>query len=177
MAIRILENMALFHDIPHDMESFYWVLLWVALRHTEHSRGQKRCEEIFVYGDDKLAGHQKWQWIDCLMNVILPGVEYCPLVFVNSEPLTFLLEEFRLLVKDQYMRPSEDILTHDAVLALFDQALGLGGWSTQCDRIPCTLPDSDSQSDTEDDENHSAAHEDEPILTKRTGLYWSPRGL
>ena len=25
------------HDVRHDIHSFYWVLLWVVLRHTRHT--------------------------------------------------------------------------------------------------------------------------------------------
>ena len=131
------------HRPRHDLESFYWVLLWVAVRHTRHSRRQNICERIFVYGDDEEAADCKWKWI---AHIVLPGTNPCPLVFVDNDPLTVLLDRFRLLIKDQYMRPSEDILTYDAVLAIFDEALGMDGWPTQCDRVPYAPLDNGLQS-------------------------------
>lgn len=33
------------HDYHHDLESFFWVLLWITLRHTEHDHenGKRGC--------------------------------------------------------------------------------------------------------------------------------------
>ena len=131
----------LVHKPRHDLESFYWVLLWVVLRHTQHPLGKGFYENIFVRGDQL----RKWLWV--ADRDAIPGLEDAKmLVFIDNEPLTSLVEEFRLLVKDQYLRPSEDVLTHDAVLAIFDGELAKDGWPSHCDRIPYTPPSPVNQS-------------------------------
>ncbi|KAJ7719916.1 hypothetical protein B0H16DRAFT_1336298 [Mycena metata] len=49
MAIQILKNDGVSHQPHHDLESIYWLLVWMILRHTKHthSDGQLACSNLF----------------------------------------------------------------------------------------------------------------------------------
>ena len=130
MAIAMLKAARkLIHKPHHDLESFYWVLLWVILRHTVHNFGQPRCEKVFVYGDDDSAKYQKKGWLE--------DAPAKPLLIKKNIPLQILIFEYGQLVLENL---TTRCLTHDAVLTLFDNALAMGGWPT-ADIVPCTLLD------------------------------------
>lgn len=114
------------HSVHHDLESFYWVLLWIVLRHTKHNIVvQDPCQVAFEYGDDQAARNAKRGWI----------MDYDDkLKVLHNEPLTTLLEEFRQLIErcailapkvspDQHQH-----LTHAKVLKIFDDALKRTDW-------------------------------------------------
>ncbi|KAJ7439811.1 hypothetical protein B0H11DRAFT_555038 [Mycena galericulata] len=48
MAIAIIKNTTT-HDAHHDLESFYWLLIWMILRHTRHTdpNGRLGCSSVF----------------------------------------------------------------------------------------------------------------------------------
>ncbi|KAI0788306.1 hypothetical protein C8Q74DRAFT_1328907 [Fomes fomentarius] len=112
------------HGVHHDLESVYWVLLWVVFRHTKHSLGPERCGEVFKYGSDREAYNAKMSWIGTV-----PGFDMMKssqLVVENNEPLTTLLHEFRCLVRRQLMEIVK--LDYESVLAIFDEALKKHNW-------------------------------------------------
>lgn len=37
MAVEVLQRRLVIHEARHDLESFYWLLLWLVLRHTRLS--------------------------------------------------------------------------------------------------------------------------------------------
>ncbi|KAI0706502.1 hypothetical protein C8Q76DRAFT_696735 [Earliella scabrosa] len=123
-----------FHDVHHDLESFYWVLLWIVLRHTEHSLGQSRCETVFKYGNDQDAWSAKEAWLG---SPYTDKNDAWKLNVTNNEPLTVLMREFRLLVRKQAREGF--VLEYDIVLALFDKVLAMEGWPSQKDWVPCML--------------------------------------
>ncbi|KAI0750186.1 hypothetical protein C8Q80DRAFT_1166504 [Daedaleopsis nitida] len=53
IACQLLDRKLIIHDARHDLESFFWVLIWVILRHTEHEhyRGDEACGLYFKLGD------------------------------------------------------------------------------------------------------------------------------
>ncbi|KAI0750219.1 hypothetical protein C8Q80DRAFT_1166696 [Daedaleopsis nitida] len=135
MAVEMLTDKVVIHKPRHDLESYYWVLLWIIIRHTLHSLGQQRCEEIFVYAKDSEANMRKWNWVT--RNDI---EEKSYLVHVSSNrPLTLLLRRYRELVRNQINAKTE--LDYDSVLAIFDDALNMDGWPSDSDWIECTLLD------------------------------------
>lgn len=46
MAVELLiaqnDNLPTVHSACHDLESFYWLLVWLILRHTDHDHPKKR---------------------------------------------------------------------------------------------------------------------------------------
>lgn len=126
---------AVIHEPRHDLESFYWVLLWVVLRHTDHNLGQDQCEAIFVYGDDKKARTMKAGWLS------YGNVDPAHALYItNNRPLTYLMYQYRKLVQSNAFRKTG--LDYDSVLQIFDVALGQADheWPTD-DRVECTLLD------------------------------------
>ncbi|KAI0750208.1 hypothetical protein C8Q80DRAFT_1233151 [Daedaleopsis nitida] len=135
MAVEMLTDQVVIHKPRHDLESYYWVLLWIILRHTFHSLGQQRCEEIFVYGKDSEANMRKWYWVtrnDKKEKHYLVNVS-------NNRPLTVLLRQYRGLVRNHI--DTRTGLDYDSVLSIFDNALNMDGWPSDSEWIECTLLD------------------------------------
>ncbi|KAI0762193.1 hypothetical protein BD413DRAFT_445226, partial [Trametes elegans] len=130
MAYEILASEPTVHSGHHDLESIYWVLVWIVLRHTNHSHplGQKACSEVFVMPGDSTypAAAAKLLW---LTKQVRPGNQR--LVVTNNEPLTQLLSDLAILVgkqlPDMWCTPRTS-LTHEAMLEKFDAALAMDGW-------------------------------------------------
>ena len=116
------------HRPCHDLESAYWVLLWIVLRHTKHDLGQQICETVFIYGNDWAAQSSKNNW--------LSGKK--KLRIARNRPLTRLLRQYRSLI---WQHLETNTLEHGHVIALFDEALTLGDWPTDDDLVECTLLD------------------------------------
>ncbi|KAI0666595.1 hypothetical protein C8Q78DRAFT_436711 [Trametes maxima] len=133
MAYEILSTPDIVHNTHHDLESFYWVLLWVVVRHTDHGdvRGQKLCDRIFKYGDDEESANAKKGWL-----------EKATFNIPNNAPLTYLLTELTALVQENLpttrRNAKQTLLTYQALLSVFDSALAMPGWPTD-DWRPCTL--------------------------------------
>ncbi|PIL28128.1 hypothetical protein GSI_09779 [Ganoderma sinense ZZ0214-1] len=126
------------HDVRHDIHSFYWVLLWVVLRHTRHNLSDSTtavdpldaCAKVFKQSSSLDAANAKrgWMW-DCRY-----------LVITGNGPLTALLSEYaRLIGKTSY--PERLPLDYDEVLDIFDRALAREDWPQSNDGpVRYTLP-------------------------------------
>ncbi|TFK45205.1 hypothetical protein OE88DRAFT_1812708 [Heliocybe sulcata] len=127
------------HELCHDLESVYWVLLWVVLRHTKSQvtewgrpkRGTDCVEAIFDGG-----GARKVAFL-CMAKVNIPG----------NEPLTELLKRFQFLVSLRYMNeelrsrlehvmPVLPALTYKDVIDVFDDAIKSASWPSDDSAIP-----------------------------------------
>ncbi|KAI0645961.1 hypothetical protein C8Q79DRAFT_1010843 [Trametes meyenii] len=133
MAFEILKVPDMIHNTHHDLESFYWVLLWVVVRHTDHGRGKEICNRIFKYGDDEESANAKRCWLeDAVQSDMIP----------DNKPLSYLLKELTALVQEQLpttrRNAQQILLTYDAILEVFDKALATPGWPEN-DWRPCTL--------------------------------------
>ncbi|RPD54991.1 hypothetical protein L226DRAFT_575346 [Lentinus tigrinus ALCF2SS1-7] len=159
------------HRVHHDLESYYWLLLWLVLRHTRHNLGHALSEEVFEFGDLSVALKKKMQWL-------WGGFweDEVKLVVQDNAPLTSLMANFkRLVMKMCHSRYESDLLTHQSVLDLFDQALAQPGWPTN-DRVECTLLDPRFQQDDAEGLRKKPVLEirrmvvsDSAILKKRSG--------
>ena len=87
MAIEIL-RFEITHEARHDLESFYWLLVFILLRHTKHGhpRGNAAFGSLFAVSDWDHLAMTKSGWI---RNTIPP------LVIPGNTPLNELLEDFR----------------------------------------------------------------------------------
>ena len=117
MAIDVL--MHKMHERKHDLESIYWLLIWIILRHVEHDQGEEACKELFDVEDRKLAAAAKRTWLgtsDVRIN--------------DNEPLTGLLKSLRTLFKKQLgdIDTASVEVTYDDLLTAIDDALSLPGW-------------------------------------------------
>ena len=126
------------HDIRHDIHSFYWVLIWVVLRHTAHNMPRRKgahpseaCARVFKQGSSEEAADAKRSWF---------YHESKFLVITGNSPLTALVNEFGALLRSN--RGSPDMpLDYDEVLAVFDRALGRQDWPKSNDGpVRHTLP-------------------------------------
>ncbi|KAL7279496.1 hypothetical protein ACG7TL_007339 [Trametes sanguinea] len=115
------------HEPLHDIESFYWVLIWVVLRRTRCHRegvaeGDALCQDLFSADKDSFAANQKGGWLRNRKSFVVS----------HNEPLTTLIRRFNLMVGRSQLDPFElvrkAVLTHGAVLALFDETLAMEGW-------------------------------------------------
>ncbi|EIW56998.1 uncharacterized protein TRAVEDRAFT_127409, partial [Trametes versicolor FP-101664 SS1] len=126
MACEILDVPGIIHHTHHDLESFYWVLLWVVVRHTDHRnhRGKKLCAKIFKFGNDEDSADAKKTWVDhkaSRFNVY------------RNKPLSHLLRSFNKLVKKHLSGDDDDDvapvpLDYGPVLKVFDEAIAMSGW-------------------------------------------------
>lgn len=124
------------HEADHDLESFFWVLLWVVLRHTRHtfSAPDEHLRYTALFGADPATvdvdvnaefGERKRDYLLGFINVIT----------CNNRPLSVLLHDFRLLCGRNIDGPVESRrdMNHDDVLDIFDRALARDGWSKSGD--------------------------------------------
>ncbi|KAI0328293.1 hypothetical protein GY45DRAFT_1017306 [Cubamyces sp. BRFM 1775] len=144
MAAELLnpKRQGIVHDVHHDLESFYWVLLWVVLRHTDcaqdHITGPQLCRSTFVFGDDQASYKAKRHWL-------LDNQE-TPILVRGNQPLTRLLADLSQLVFKQVLGgffAQANTLTYNAVLAVFDAALAPSQDWPSNDWKECTLLDPD----------------------------------
>ncbi|KAI0656364.1 hypothetical protein C8Q70DRAFT_921664 [Cubamyces menziesii] len=119
------------HDTCHDLESYYWVLLWIVLRHTKFIEDYT-CARLFPLGDDATAAEKKWSWANKLRQ---------SLTVIDNPPLTTLLHEFKRAVYHSLKEPEVGDpvpLTYEAVLQIFDRAIARDDWPLDDKAIPFT---------------------------------------
>ncbi len=138
MAMELQMTKNILHNVHHDIESFYWVFMWVILRHTAHTHelGHAACATYFKFGNDREIYHAK-------IGLLLDSSEE-DIAVKDNAPLSHLISAFTALVRNSTLglRCAEPVpLTHDAVLALFEEALDMSGWPVDDAALPVTLPD------------------------------------
>ena len=128
IAMEILEKRVV-HSVQHDLESFYWVLLWVVLRHIKHNFSDADAQNIFVFGDDDLNAAKKRQWLDATIDRF--QVE-------ANQPLQKLLVEFGFLIlKARGSKLVDPVpMGYKDVTKIFDTALSSPRWPEK-DHVPC----------------------------------------
>lgn len=135
MSVELLEEDGVVHGPHHDLESVYWILVWIILRHTRHdSRAtNKACGNLFKFDSDGDSADAKRSWLFGKGTI---GV-------IDSAPLSWLIQEFTVLTyKHLSSRDGPGVsLTHDAVLKIFDQALKLTDRPEQDGAIAFQAPD------------------------------------
>ena len=137
MAIDLLTSGDVVHEVRHDLESFFWLLVWIVLRHTAHTFGARACENLFGHDDEDACQDAKTGF---LTNTRI--------LEVGIKPLDELIDEFRSACQTNYrVRGAEpsDPLTHEKVLEMFDKALDQKSeWPTLDDEaLPYEIPDDD----------------------------------
>ena len=116
------------HRVHHDLESFYWVLVWIICRHTNHTlpEGSDACRTYFPDDGESQAQGMKRQWLMLTRPCAIRG----------NAPLTALHEGLRRLMVAAHFMGKD--LTHEAVLHEFDQALARTDWPEDDKAIPFT---------------------------------------
>ncbi|OCH84987.1 hypothetical protein OBBRIDRAFT_785496 [Obba rivulosa] len=141
MAVEMLEKppFAVEHGLHHDLESFYWVLVWAVLRHTDHTHPDpnRGYGQVFSPGNDYACVSAKTTWLrDRAVKISVR----------NNTPLTWLLREWGRLCFLQTISPLlihlRALLTYGKVLDLLKKALKMTGWPKDDAAIPFTPPKS-----------------------------------
>jgi len=69
MAIEVLSsNGDIRHEVKHDLESFFWLLIWCILRHTAHNAP---CSKLFDRDDKDLAAGIKLQFLSTTKSLVV----------------------------------------------------------------------------------------------------------
>ncbi|RPD54811.1 hypothetical protein L226DRAFT_515198 [Lentinus tigrinus ALCF2SS1-7] len=129
IAMEILDGGVVVHGVHHDLESIYWVLVWIVLRHTIHNLSVEDAQAVFVFGKDSLSWSAKHYWLQKQVDRFdIPG----------NKPLVKLLRDMAMLVArnvgSKFNKPEP--MTYDAVIDLFDEALASPGWPAK-DFVVC----------------------------------------
>ncbi|EMD37029.1 hypothetical protein CERSUDRAFT_84045 [Gelatoporia subvermispora B] len=135
IAIGILrEPSGVQHTTADDLESFYWLLVWIILRHAIHGRGSSIYATVFPNLTDQHSRAMKLDWLDS---------EYHRVTIHDNAPLTWLLREWSALcVKQNWKQPTPAIpIQHDDVLRLLDEALAKDGWPENDAAVKFEVPD------------------------------------
>ncbi|KAJ7043810.1 hypothetical protein C8F04DRAFT_1070472 [Mycena alexandri] len=141
MAIQILdnENMAesdrVSHQPCHDLESIYWLLVRMILRHTPHidPAGALACSQLF--GPTGTLSKRGWSTLRTPINPQLPLFELVEglqeqVSAQNREPKT-----------GKYQMGLEPLpITYEAFRSIFDAELAAPGWPTNDAMIPFKVP-------------------------------------
>ncbi|CAK5263443.1 unnamed protein product [Mycena citricolor] len=139
MALAMLQkNPTAKHALGHDLESLYWLLIWLCLRHTEHRLGPRRFSGLFN--------------TVCLFvmrsSSLFREEDYAP----SGSPWWSLTSDFQDLVMAQNLSgkpptalkpsilPGPRHILYSDVQSLFDQALALKTWPVGGRAPPCKLP-------------------------------------
>ena len=133
MAIELLDlipGQKVVHRVHHDLESFYWVLVWIVLRHTKHThpKGADACRSTFPPDNENDARAHKQSWFHD------PQLEV-----EGNGPLTALLANLHELVRKRVFDGA--LLTHETMLHAFELALARKDWPTGDAAIPFTPVD------------------------------------
>ncbi|KAH9945557.1 hypothetical protein B0H21DRAFT_809337 [Amylocystis lapponica] len=121
-----LEGEEVVHLLQHDLESFYWVLVWVVLRHTNyfHRYGPDTCNKLFGGADEEACKSAKLKWINSKHSVVVK----------DNRPLTVLLISLTRLVARAY--EEGEPLTYESVLEIFEKSLARDDWPKNDKAIP-----------------------------------------
>ncbi|PCH39280.1 hypothetical protein WOLCODRAFT_167872 [Wolfiporia cocos MD-104 SS10] len=125
-----------FHQVYHDLESFFWLLVWVVLRHTKHDHPEGEGAFGFIFG--AITPRQVKERKESLFNKDIFAVK-------GNAPLSRLLLRLQSMVSEAYVWTGPEFkhvqqipvpLTYDAILEAFDEALNMEGWPEDNAAIP-----------------------------------------
>ena len=136
MAIDILKTHVT-HDVRHDLESFFWLLLWVVLRYTATTCLPPNDLYVSVFGaqTDRMSAYSKAGFLADEMDWEVK----------DNKPLTTLIKKYKLKCHKSVQTPPEsqdegEPLTYESVLALFDEALARPDWPQGDHALPFKMP-------------------------------------
>ncbi|KAF9806831.1 hypothetical protein IEO21_08511 [Rhodonia placenta] len=137
------------YEAHHDLESLYWLLVWIVLRHTDHDhpKGNRACGLLFTPGDLIQCRASKRAWLS----------ENAPVSIRGNAPLTGLLHKVtRMCDQNLLHRERERIpLTHEAFLGAMQAAHREDGWPLNDDMLPWVPPEPAGDTEDSDWDNDS----------------------
>ncbi|KAJ7749058.1 hypothetical protein DFH07DRAFT_1062436 [Mycena maculata] len=138
LAIQILGNTEVPHNAGHDLESVYWLLVWIILRHTTFpGRTSTACHELFDH-DTKAAIAMKKEWLltdppfdpDHLLSGVADALRDFVMKQNPAVPPQAKRFNFRLTTtsEQQVSQPPIEQIRHEDLLTVFKAALATDGW-------------------------------------------------
>ncbi|OCH92741.1 hypothetical protein OBBRIDRAFT_772767 [Obba rivulosa] len=124
MAVELLSTPSgIKHEVRHDLESFYWLLVWIVFRHTKwtHPLGKIHME-VFPPGSDGVCASLKDTWLRRQSQM---------LTIPKNAPLTGVLRRWGILCSLNTFAENPEptqALTHATVLTILNSALEMEGW-------------------------------------------------
>ena len=162
VAARLLLGQAVQHEREDDLESFYHVLNWMALRYTSHTMNTEdlvhNLERIFNNSYRSHEGAPRGGWAK--RDALLTGLTNRDAGFQNP-PLKELLETIRTLVAVRYGSPEDDLKVELEkpyhFLSLFRRALEVNQWEIKSNIIDHLQEGSGSEAGRGDSDGGSGA--------------------
>ncbi|KAJ7749057.1 hypothetical protein DFH07DRAFT_923292 [Mycena maculata] len=132
LAIQILGNTEVPHNAGHDLESVYWLLVWIILRHTTFpGRTPTACHELFDH-DTTAAFALKRNWLDrqtpLAQGLLREVAEALRLFVVLQNPAVEETFDTPFVSRpvSQPVKPCE--IRHEDLLNVFRAALATDRW-------------------------------------------------
>ena len=119
VARQLLRGVPVALGVHYDLESSFWLLLGVVLRHTKTNLPTNTCATVFPYGDNKEVSDAKRIWLGDEADDELKE----QLVVIGNQPLTTLLFEFRALIRRNVLQWRTWQVSYDDVFKLLEAAL------------------------------------------------------
>ncbi|KAJ7164719.1 hypothetical protein C8R43DRAFT_1061955 [Mycena crocata] len=150
LAIALLKQPPSKHNAAHDLESIYWLLVWIILRHTAHTGAPDACHQLFDH-DPIISAKLKSDWVH---HEETPLAQSLPL-YVLAEVLRlrvagqnpqFTLSRLPALLQSldpglaQQSRTAPVEIVHSDFLTLFQKALTALPWPDNDEAIPFAIP-------------------------------------
>ncbi|KAF9014197.1 hypothetical protein BDQ17DRAFT_1419101 [Cyathus striatus] len=127
MAIDILAKQQ--HLPHHDLESFYWVMVWILLRYGQHQHveGSQACTNLFDHASDSVARTFKHSWVK----------EYDePLTMQSNVPLSTLMKYLRRIFERYHRKKKEETIPqHEKFAKGLDIMIKSEGWPNDDQRV------------------------------------------
>ncbi|KAF9014202.1 hypothetical protein BDQ17DRAFT_1419106 [Cyathus striatus] len=122
---QLLDDQRVAHKPHHDLESFYWVFIWILLRHTEHERAEKNnaCQQLFDHIEAYKMYSTKSTWL-----LALPTKP--PLTIKGNARLNALLEDVREIFRTYYTQIPQTLPTHRSVVECLNKHIEAEDWPT-----------------------------------------------
>ncbi|KAJ7089179.1 hypothetical protein B0H15DRAFT_1022123 [Mycena belliarum] len=117
LAIELIDETTVCHAAHHDLESFYWLLLWCILRYTahNHSKGRHACRSIF----------------NSPANVVIKvGVLHMKPPIKGNVPLYNLADKLADAVATQNLKNGSKPIEYATFIDLFRKQLNSPEWPT-----------------------------------------------
>ena len=141
MSVEVLHGKVI-HQVRHDLESFFWLLLWIVLRYTDH-----RNRDAYLWLRTLFDQESELECANAKRGFLGSGFD-----IRGNEPLTYLVQEFSELCEENLKAnrrakggQQSHLLTYDSVLSLLDEVIARDDWPVDDEAIPFLPADSNQR--------------------------------
>nr|GAT60598.1 predicted protein [Mycena chlorophos] len=129
------------HEVHHDLESFFYLLVWFILRYTAHTRPEKERAAQFLFDpDDFRSLSAKVTWLMDEATKYTKGRLLVP----TNVPLSTLIGRLATILREHHSFGCSTPpipATHEDFIRCFTEALDAPGWPDESDVVAFTPPD------------------------------------